>query len=278
MNMKEKNIFQFDSYKLYLKEFFKQESAGHGFKTRFAQAVQCQNSFVSQVLTGKAELSAEQAFRASKFLNHSQDESDFFQLLVQLHRATDKLFKAHLQSKIDGIREARSQIKNRVAATLEIPIQAQAQYYSSWMYIAVHMAASLAPSKTPAEISRYLSLPLAQVLETIEFLISIDLVKLENGVVRMGPAHLHLPNDSVLIRTHHLNWRSKAQQSLDLKSQKNLHYSVVYSISKADAATLKNKILDLIQENLKVVAPSKEEILIANTIDFFEVGSPGEDL
>jgi uncharacterized protein (TIGR02147 family) len=275
--MNKKNIFQYDNYKLYLREYFKQESVGHGFKTRFAQAVQCQNSFVSQVLTGKAELSPEQTFRASKFLNHSQEESDFFQLLVQLHRATDKLFKAHLQSKIETIREDRNQIKNRVLTTLEIPIQAQAQYYSSWMYIAVHMAASLTPSKTPAEIARYLSLPARQVLETIEFLTSIDLVKLENGVVRMGPAHLHLPNDSVLIRTHHLNWRSKAQQTLDLKSPKNLHYSVVYSISKADAALLRNKILDLIQENLKVVAPSKEEILIANTIDFFEIGSVSDE-
>jgi len=197
---------------------------------------------------------------------------DFFQLLVQKHRATDSAFKTHLKNRIQQIREARNEIKNRVVSTLAVPIEAQAQYYSSWLYIAVHMAASLAPAKSLGEIAQYLSVPVERVQETTQFLVSIGLVNLENGVVTMGPAHLHLPKDSVLVRTYHLNWRSKATQVLDMKNERNLHYSVVYSISREDAARLKNMILDLIQENLKVVAPSKEEILIANTIDFFEVG------
>jgi len=83
---------------------------------------------------------------------------------------------------------------------------------------------------------------------------------LENGVVTMGPAHWHLPHDSVLVRTHHLNWRSKVIHALDLQNDKNLYYSVVYSVSKSDALQLKNKILELIQANLKLVGPSKEEI------------------
>jgi uncharacterized protein (TIGR02147 family) len=271
--MTKKSIFEYESYKVYLNDFFKQESAGHGFKTQFAKAVECQNSFVSQVLTGKAELNLDQAYRASRFLNHSQEESDFFQLLVQKHRATDTHFKTHLRNKIQKIRDERNQIKNRVAATREVPIEAQAQYYSSWLYIAVHMAASLVPAKSPQDIADYLGVSVTRVQEVLRFLVPLGLANLENGLVTSGPAHLHLPHDSVLVRTHHLNWRSKATQALDSISERNLHYSVVYSVSKEDALILKNKILDLIQENLKLVKPSKEEILIANTIDFFEVGS-----
>lgn len=270
--MKEKSVFEFESYKAYLKAFFERPGNPPGIRTRFAMAIESQSSFISQLLTGKAELSFDQAYRATHFLGHSAEETDFFILLVQLHRATDAQFKKYLKDKISKIRTERTQLKNRVTTNKEISLESRAQYYSSWIYTAVHMSASLKPSKSPKDIAEYLGVRLELVNEVIQFLGSIGLVRLENGAVSMGQTHIHLPSDSVLIRTHHANWRAKAMQSLDKDLTKDLHYSVAFSLSRQDAEIIKRKIADLIQENLKIVAPSPEEVVYVNTIDFFALG------
>ncbi|MEN0058502.1 MAG: TIGR02147 family protein [Bdellovibrio sp.] len=270
--MTDKNIFDFTDYKAYLRFFFERPSSPYGARSQFAKAIEGQSSFVSQLLTGKAELSLDQAFRASQFLGHSLEEADYFNLLVQRHRSTDSNFIKYLNDKIDRIRKERTQLKNRLTTNREISLDAQAQYYSSWIYTAIHMMASLKPSRSVKEIAEALRLDLESVQEALHFLEKEELISQEAGHVAMGPTHIHLPADSVLIKSHHSNWRVKAMQTLDHPSPKNLHYSVVYSLSRKDAEIIKRKIVDLIQENLKTVAPSAEEVLFANTIDFFEIG------
>jgi hypothetical protein len=56
-----------------------------------------------------------------------------------------------------------------------------------------------------------------------------------------------------------------------MKERDDIHYSVVYSLSKEDAENLKQKITNLIRANLDIVKASPEEVLYCNTIDFFEV-------
>ncbi|KYG66291.1 hypothetical protein AZI86_04340 [Bdellovibrio bacteriovorus] len=269
--MTKKTVFDFNSYKAYLKAFFEQPGNPVGIRSRFAQAIESQSSFISQVLTGKAELSLDQAYRASQFLEHTTDEADYFLILVQLHRSTGANYKKFLEDKIQKMRQERVRLKNRVNTNREISTEARAQYYSSWIYTAIHIAASLKDMNSARDIADYLGLKLEVVHEALHFLESEGLVHVEAGTVKMGQTHIHLPSDSVLVRTHHANWRARAIQSLEKSLQKDLHYSVVYSLSRKDAEIIKRKIADLIQENLKVVAPSEEEVLFANVIDFFEV-------
>lgn len=266
-----KSAFEFTSYTRYLKAFFAAETATRGLKARFAESVQCQGSFVSQVLNGRADLSAEQAFRASRFLGHSTEESDYFQLMVLRARAADPDYRDLLDRKMEQARAKQTDLKSRIPTNAAVSIEAQSEYYSTWAYAAVHVAASVPRLNTAAAIAGALGLPLEVVQKLLSFLAAQNFVQLSGGEVSMGPTHIHLPAHSVLVKTHHANWRSKAIQSLDHVKKTDQHYSVVYSLSYADAARIKTRISDFVQQNMEIVGPSKEEALFAHAIDFFEL-------
>jgi hypothetical protein len=271
--MTSENVFNFSDYQDFLIYFFGKNESIRGLKSKFATAIECQNSFLSQVLSKKADFSLDQAYRAGRFFHFSDMELEYFELLVQKNKVADKDHVQHLTKKIEKLKQQQTKIKSQVSSTLELSQEAKAQYYSSWLYIAVHICASLKPSRTPGEIAEYLNSPLKQILPIIDFLRGHHLIDLSNGFVSMGSTHIHLSDDSFLVQGHHRNWRGRALSSLDDSRETDLHYSVVYSISREDAASLRGKFLSLIKENLKMVEPSREDILVANCIDFFELGS-----
>jgi len=73
------DIFSFskDDYRDYVASFLDSQESKER-RTDLAKFLGCQNSFVSQVLTGRAHFSLEHAVRISNFLGHSVDERTFF--------------------------------------------------------------------------------------------------------------------------------------------------------------------------------------------------------
>ena len=88
-----KSVYEFLTYKAYLK-YKTDNKLGHwGLKGKLAQHIGCQGTYLSQVLKGTAELSLEQAFLASDFFGHTEEEKKYFILLHQKDRAGNKDLK-----------------------------------------------------------------------------------------------------------------------------------------------------------------------------------------
>ena len=118
----------------------------------------------------------------------------------------------------------------------------------------------------------YLGLKPEVVSRVLEFLVDNGLISYDKGKYSMGQTNIHLGKDSTNIHKHHSNWRTRSLQSLDnLQDTNDLHYTVAGSMSRTTALELKERFIQLIQENLKTISTSKEEVLYCNTIDFFEV-------
>ena len=266
-----KNLFEYRDYKSYLSAALGGRGHRNGGRSKLSQHLDCQTAHVSQVLNGHTHFSTEQAFKVNSFLGHDREESHFFLLLVQLSRAGTPDLRQYYDQQIHEILERRTLIKNRVSATTTVPAGDQARYYSSWLYAAVHMGLSVPELQTKESLAKYFNLPLAVVAETLEFLMSVGLAESRGGRFVIGPSHVHLGNDADNINKHHTNWRVQALESLDRKDPNDLHYSVVFSLSRADSAKIKDRIIELIKSNLKEVAPSKEEVLFCTGIDFFEI-------
>jgi hypothetical protein len=113
-----KAIFEFKSYKPYLKYETEYGSARRGQKSLLAKALHCQSAYLSQVLNGRAELSFEQAYRVCEFFKLGQDEQDYFLLLVQKDRAGIQDLKNYYQKKIDQLLEKRMDVKKRLGHPL----------------------------------------------------------------------------------------------------------------------------------------------------------------
>lgn len=266
-------VYDFKDYRKFLIEALGGESKRTGQRGALAEHLGCQSAYLSQVLKGVANFNLEQAFKVNQFFGHDETASEYFLNLVQLERAGTRELKQYFQGKLDRIHAKRTEIKARVKKTRDISDADHAHYYSQWYISAIHVALSITSLQTVNDLCTYFHLEEATVRETLEFLTSRELAKFANHKYSIGPSHVHLPRDSAYIRNLHTNWRLQAVASLDRRRADDLHYSVVYSLSREDAAKIRKMILDTIEKNMEVVKPSKEEVLYCNSIDFFELRS-----
>lgn len=269
-----KSLFEYSNYKPYLRAVLGGSGQRSGKRSQFARAVGCHTAYISKVLNGNFDLSQEQAFAANTHLGHNGEEGDFFLLLVQKSRAGTSELKKYYRGKLEEIIEKRQYIKRRIEVNQEITSEVQNRYYSAWYYSAIHMVVSIPSFQTLQSISSYLRLPEELVREVLEFLMQNGLIFYENKRYQVGPVQIHLGKDSTNLQKHLTNWKTRSLQNIDgVHSKNDIQYAVTYSLSKKDALVLKERILKLIDENLKTIAPSPEEVLYCNIIDFFELGS-----
>ena len=266
-----KIIFEFKDYKTYLEEVLGHKGRKTGKRAEAARFMGCQTAYLSQVMNGDAHLSLEQAFSLNDFLGHDSEQADFFLLLVQKARAGTKPLRQHFEAKIQWVHDQRSQIKNRLQAEEGLPLIDQTLYYSRWYYACLHVMISIPSLQTLQALASHLTLPTATISEALDFLVSRGLADYKNGRYSVGSRHLHLPHDSPLIAKHHMNWRTQSLVSLDSPRKNDLHYSMVGTLSREDAIKIRERMVELIEGNQKIFAPSKEEATFVTTIDFFEI-------
>ncbi|MGZ3696164.1 MAG: TIGR02147 family protein, partial [Bdellovibrionota bacterium] len=220
-----------------------------------------------------SHFSMEQAEGVNAFLGHTEDEAQFFLLLLQFSRAGTPALRKRLEGQIQQIAKRRHFLKDRLGVKESINSEDQAKFYSTWLYGAVHVIVSIEKFQTKEAISKYLGISLKRSGEILEFLESLGLVvKNTNGKYSMGTARVHLASDSPMISKFHANWRMKSIQSLDNDdAADSLHYSSAITISAADQDRIKSMLVNTIDEVKKIVKDSKEEGIHSLCFDFYRL-------
>jgi uncharacterized protein (TIGR02147 family) len=266
------SVFDFYQYKQYLTERLGGPRSRKGLRLAVARELNCQPTFVSQVLNGSAHFSLEQAERISRFLSHTEDEREYFFLLIQKERAGTKELQEYFGGKVGELLAKRQVLTHRLGKDKALSLNDQAIYYSSWHFAAIHIAVTIPALRTREAIADFLKLPLAKVTRVLEHLIKTGLViEADDGTFQPGLSRIRLGNDSHNIIKHHTNWRNQAVDSLDRENNFDLHYSAVLSLSSADKVKLKDMILESLKGQLAVSDASSEEELFAYCIDFFSL-------
>ena len=105
---------------------------------------------------------------------------------------------------------------------------------------------------------------------SLEFLISLNLIKKNHSEYLVDNFRIHIPNDSEVINLHHQNWRLEGLRSLQNFKKNDLHFSSIFSLSESDAVEFKKKLLGLLEEFDKKIKSSKDEVLYSLGLDWFE--------
>ncbi len=136
MGMKIVFVFDYLDYRKYLLTWIENKPGkGRGFKQLLAENSKCHSAYVSKVLKGSANFSAEQALMLSDFLGHTAEEREFFMLLVQYARAGDERLKQFYHQQIKSSLDHRNAaIKERLEFKKSLSEEDQAIYYSDWHY------------------------------------------------------------------------------------------------------------------------------------------------
>lgn len=266
-------IYSFDDYREYLRHRLG-DGQRNGQRQRLAEALGCQAAHLSQVFAEKNHLSVEHAFGVNKFFGHTEKEAEYFLNILQASRSGTTEARKYFLRKALIIKEQSLKIKDKLASeSRELSPEDQAVYYGDGAYALAHVAASLPQVKTIEDLAKVLDVNLETAGRVAEFLTQIGILARKHGDLTTGPGHTHLGIDSPHLKKHHLNLRLAGLRKIEKGLKKaDVHYATYFTLSKADAFKIKQKILDLIDATLKTVGPSKEEVLYCNIIDFFEIG------
>lgn len=266
------DIFDCKNYKHFLLKRMPTTGGERGARTKLAEYLGCQLSYVSLVLTtDKHHFSFEQGQKVTQFLNLSESEIDFFVLLLSKDRAGSKELELFYNKKIQNILKERSNIKSRIKDHSSLDNHDQAIYYSDWYYTAIHMILRCKQSISPLELSKLLNLSIVKVHECLTFLEGVGILIKEKGRYKIQDMRIHIPEGATWLNAHHKNWRNRSILSLDDKKEEDLHYTMITSISESAAKEIRKKILEMIQANEPIIKEADDRVVYSFNLDFFKL-------
>jgi uncharacterized protein (TIGR02147 family) len=264
-------IWEFTGYRAYLMAKLGPEGSRSGARKGLAAAIEVHTTHISQVLKGKADLSQEQAEAINSFFGHTEEEGEYFLLLLLKDRAGTPKLKTRYQSRIQKMRDDRLNISRRLNVDSMISEKDKERFYSSAIYGAIHVLCSLPGYRTVDKLTGALQIPKNRVAEVVEFLLRLGVLKTEKDQLLPGPRHVHLGNESEMILKHHINWRMHAISNLQFLDREDLHYSACLSISHEGAFQVKEAILETLKKTVTIVGQAKVETGYVLNFDFYKL-------
>ncbi|MGZ3771785.1 MAG: DUF4423 domain-containing protein [Bdellovibrio sp.] len=262
-------IWNFTDYRPYLVKKLGPEGSRTGLRKKLAEAIGVHTTFVSQVLKEKSDFSLEQGEAINGFLSHTNDEGEYFLLLLLKGRAGTRELRKRFLDKIEIQRKERLSIKKRLETKTEISAHDRERFYSNVYYGTIHVLTSIPEFRHVEKIAEALKLPREQVQDMVDFMLKLGILLEKEGNLVSGSQHMHLGNDSATILKHHTNWRLQTLQNLRFVHPENIHYSACLSLSREDAFRIKELLLSELKNHLKIVERSAEEIAYVYTFDFY---------
>lgn len=269
------NIFNFSNYRSYLHECLG-GAKRTGEKQKLSNFIGCQPALLSQILKGKNNLTLEAAIRVNTYLGHNPVESEYFLNLVHVGNSGTVELKQYYEGKNNEIIKQLSDLKKSAASeSHELTQIEQATYYSNRLYALCHVAVSLPFVNSLNDLSELLQIPRTTLGGVVDFLIRTKIIeKDKSGCLTTGPGHTFIDKTSPFLVTHHQNIRRHGIEMIEKGiSPSNIHYATYFTLSRKDFERLRKNFVELIANHLEIVAPSEEEVVCANIIDFFEVQS-----
>lgn len=266
-------IWDFTEYRPYLIAALGGERSRTGRRKSLAEHIPVHTTFVSQVLKGRAELSLEQGEAVNSFLGHTDEEGEYFLMMLLKDRAGTTPLRRRFESKIKVMRDQRLNIQSRLGAKGAVSEKDREKFYSTHYYGALHVLAGIPGFRTVEKMAEALRLSKARVQEMVDFCLRIGVLKTDAGELRPGPQHIHLGSDSELVLKHHANWRQHTLQSLQFLDPEDLHYSACVSLTQSDAYKIKDSMLQNLKDHVEVISKSPEEIAYVLAFDFYRLVS-----
>lgn len=246
-----------DDYKKIILDFIDKNKEHRGYQKNLAEAAKCHPSFLSQVLNGDAQLTVDQAANLAEFWVFNENQTEYFVSLVSLVRCSSSPYKHFLEKRLRKLKirlESISNIRKGLALNKEVQIE----YFSNWLYPAVHMLVTIPEYRTVKKIAKRLKVSEQEAIKALYFLHKIELVYEKDNQWMVTGDNIHLPKESPMLWNYQNIWKQLSMIQ-SYRNRENLHYNLLFTSSKKSFAKIKTRLLALLKEADDVVADDKEE-------------------
>lgn len=266
------SIYNFnDSKSFVLARFEAMPKRGRGQSLKLSEHLGVHTTLVSQILKGLKSFTQEQASLTAEFLDLTEQETDYFLLLVQLDRAGNESLRKNIKRQLNAMKSSAKELVNRLKAEVKLREEERGVFYSDWTYSAVRQLTAINGFNGVDEISSALGLTRKRTKEVIDFLLKTGLCVEDGGKLKVGPKSTHLESASPWVRVHHINWRQKAIEKINISEESQLHYTAPMTLSAKDALLLREMIVKFLESTDKLIDPSPSEQLHCLNIDWFKI-------
>jgi len=266
----QRSVYEFDSYKTIMGYFLTGEGQ-RGQLSRASELLKCQPSFLSRAITREIHITPDQAFMLTQFWQLNDNESTYFQNLVEWERASDPTYKNHLLNKIKELKKNHESLQNRTKKNDFELNEQQSIYFSSWIWSAIHFLVCIPEYQTVAKISSRLGLSEELILYYLEHLSKFGFIVKHGKKWEYQKGQFHLPKHSPFVSMYHQNWRTRSTIDSQNPHSDGLHYTSVLTLSKSDYSRLKELVLKFVSESDAIAKPSPSEEVVALTFDLFKI-------
>lgn len=264
-------IYESSHYRQFIKHFIDHGPVkGRGALSKIAAKLNVHSTLVSLILSGKRELTMEQACEFIDFMDLTEDEGNYFLLLVERERAGTIKLKKRIQNQLDKIKSEQSSVGTKLPSKKVLSEKDQAQFYSHWLYSGIRLFCTTSEKgKTVEEIVDYFKVSRVKAVNTLNFLTQVGLVVQEKGRYKMGEQRTYIGPGSPFLLKHHTNWRLKSLQKMPDISSEELMVTSPFSVSRKDFVRIKELLLDFIAESSKVIQKTDPVDLACFNLDLF---------
>jgi uncharacterized protein (TIGR02147 family) len=265
-------LFESTDYRIYVRERLAAlPNGGRGEYRKIAKHLKMHTTLVSQVFTGRKNLTSEQGQLLCDHLGLSSLESEYFLRLVDLHRAGTASLRSFLQKQLEKIKRQSLLVTNRIPTATELSSSEKAIFYSSWHYSAIRLLTDIPGFQDVSSIASRLGLSLARTSEILDFLVHHGLCRRQREKFILGPNNTHLSAESALVFRHHHNWRQRVLAHAEELAPHELMFTGPLTVSQENMTHIRNRLLELIGEISKTVKKSSSEQLAYLGIDWLEI-------
>lgn len=264
------NLFDAEDYKSYIRDKVKENGAKRGYHSALSRAAGCKSSYLSLVLNGSAHLTLDHAAGLCVFWEFTDLETEYYFALINHNRASTNILAERTKKQLNALRKRKLSLSQQIDSKSLVGSEHVVRYYSAWFFSAIHMLVGIPSYSRPEPIAKRLKMPTDKVIETLEFLQEMNLVKLSNsGQWQRLESDLHLPDDSIHMSTGHASWRLQSIDRFQLNPKNGLFYSGIHTLSVTDIDIIKSIFLNALEKSRCVVSPSPEEEAICIICDIF---------
>ncbi len=239
-------------------------------RAQLAEAAQCSSSWITRVLTSEVQLTPDQALGIGNYYHLNTSEIDYFLLLVDWERSASVQMKKRIELKLEKLKKESRDLKTSLQAEDLISEKNSIKYYSSWAYMAAHVACMI-KAQSSDELAELLSLSTASAARTIKELSQMGLLVASKNLWAASTRSVHLPSDHPSAKFAHIILRNKTSQYLQEIPSEGLHYSAVHCLSAEDFENI-HKILkaSILSARLKI-EKSQSEVLSVFCLDWYRL-------
>ncbi len=239
-------------------------------RAQLAEASQCSSSWITRVLNSEVQLTPDQALGIGHYFHLNSSEIDYLLLLVDWERSASVEMKKRIEHKLERLKKESRDLKTSLQAEDLISEKNSIKYYSSWAYMAAHVACMIKPQSSD-DLAELLSLPKAAAAKTIKELSQMGLLVASKNLWVASARSVHLPSDHPSAKFAHIVLRNKTSQYLQETVSEGLHYSAVHCLSAEDLENIHKILKASILSARQKIEKSPSEVLAVFCLDWYRL-------